>query len=437
MKVDIGDLNRMIHDRNHFARNSVDAWETYIKVKRRTDAKVSELLKRQATLESNVADGKKEFAELSEATSQLIEDTRQLQKVANQQKKDNARMEEELQEKILHARQLSSHVTELENEISDANDTLAMQQELIEEIERSRDAARTFETRFEAVSQERDEAHRAVIHLTSLISGQIAYIERVLGSLVAPSRPASRTESRNSRRRSFQNMGPGADAVIHGRKKSTDSATAMNTPLASSFASQVSPVRSSSPLTQVENMDDELSLKEKVGAVAATVRKINQQCLAAIKDLADRRNELDAPAITPDLPETSEDSHDSPTSSESENMAPRLTPSMRERRRELHDSDTVSVAESRGSIFSSTPDLDSRASTVCSNSVSGGDPRDEYTTPTPNTLAIEPRIQAILEVDEDVEEAFVDLAPAKLISASVEEVDQSGLLPSPTAAIAA
>lgn len=381
----------MIHDRNHFARNNIDAWDTYIKLKRRTDVKVSDLMKREAALESSVAAGKREFAELSDCTEQLIEDTRQLQKVVNQQKKDSTRLESELQEKAAHAKKLDVHVSELEDELSDANHTLAMQQELIEEIERSRDTAKTFETRFESVSQERDEAHRAVIHLTSLISGQIAYIERVLGTFVTPSRPTSRTDNRNSRRRSFQpttNQANTQQPLSHSRRKTMDSPT-QNSP------------RSPSTLSQVECADEEPSLKEKVGLVAATVRKINIQCHAAIQELADKRNELDAPGALPnDSEDHSDDLPESPLGSEHteipHNIPRQFTP---EKEETHHDrADTASVTRSTAqSALSSTPDLDSSASTVRSESAAS---RDEYSTPPPNA-APEPTIHSIMEEDED------------------------------------
>lgn len=387
----------MVHDRNNHARNSTDAWDTYIKLKRRTDVKIGDLLKREQELELSVDDHKKEFSELSECTEQLIEDTRQLQKVVNQQKKENVLASVQLKDKTVHAKQLSNHVTELQSELIEANRTLAVQQELLEEVERSRDAARTFENRFQAVSGERDEAHRAVIHLTSLISGQVSYIERVLASLVAPpSRPSSRTESRASRRRSFQSVAGGSPLSPPGSRRHTADFSSNGMSALGAAIAAHGTARSASPLSQVEAPDEEPSLREKVGAVASTVRKINQQCLAAIQDLNDKRAELDAsdevsigPAATP------------PPFSGSPSPISRL---IQQRGDEFSDSDVMSEA-SRGtkatftSAVSSIPDLESRLSTTRTDSASDLHEDESFQD------RIEPRIQAIEEEDESEVEA--------------------------------
>lgn len=231
-----------------------------------------------------------------------------------------------------------------------------------------------------------------------------------------------------------------------------------NTPLSSVFASQTSPGRSASPLAQMDTPEDaEPSLRDKVGAVAATVRKINQQCLAAIQDLAERRTELDARSPTPTQeaqPEQKRNRDVSPTGSGSvsnddeQNAESRPQSSQQQRHIEREyqtqqrDSDVASVADSARvsnlSAFSSVPDLDSMASTAPSRSESVfNDPRDEFSTPSPGNgpnVAIEPRIQSILEVDEEVDdvtgtgvgeaEAYADGKPGKAPIVTTDEFEQ-------------
>jgi hypothetical protein len=417
VKVNVRDLTTMVHDRNNFARNSTDAWDTYIKLKRRTDIKIGDLLKREQELESSVEDQKKEFAELSECTEQLIEDTRQLQKVVNTQKKENTLVASQLKDKTVHAKQLSSHVAELQSELKEANHTLQVQEELLSEVERSRDSAKTFENRFQAVSSERDEAHRAVIHLTSLISGQITYIERVLASLVNPSRPSSRTENRASRRRSFQSLAGGSPVpspTFASRRHTADFSNAM-APLSAAI-SAYGQNRSASPLSQMESTEDEPSLKDKVGAVAATVRKINQQCIAAIQELNDKRAELDATADEAQSPVPA--ASPSPVQ-QSPSLVSRL---IAQRREEFSDSD-VSSQMSRDtkatftSAYSSVPDLESRMSTIRTDSAS--DFHEEETL----QEKAEPRIQSIVEEDENEgEQNEADVQISKAAGLNIAEV---------------
>lgn len=398
LKVNAHDLITIVHQRNNLARNNADAWANYINLKKRTDAKVSALQERESALEATVADGKRELTELSECAEQLIVDTRNLQLSLIQKKKENVHITFELRNKTIHARQLSSHIAELNNELRDANITLAMQQELLEEVERSRDTARAFEHRFEAVSQERDEAHRAVIHLTSLISGQIAYIERVLGTVVSPtSRPSSRADNRAILRRSHIMPGGHPKSASHSRWSSLDLAL-INTNVVAPFAEKTSPGRSSSPLSHIESMDDEPTLRDKVGAITSTVRKINQQCLAAIQELAERRNELDA-AMTADESPTRKEAIAEPQPER------KLIPSglITKRSRQLNDETSSEVSKSTRSTnlskMSSVPDLESVASARSDSAAS------YYRVDTPHVVEEDTvRIQAIEEVNEDDEE---------------------------------
>ena len=428
VKVNVSDLTTMLHDRNNFARNSNDAWETYIKLKRRTDVKIGDLIKREQQLESSVEDHKKEFAELSECTEQLIEDTRQLQIVVNTHKKENSQMASQLKDKQIHAKQLSSHVAELQIELKEANHTLQVQEEVLLEVERSRDMAKAFENRFQAVSQERDEAHRAVIHLTSLISGQITYIERVLASVVNPSRPSSRTESRASRRRSFQSLAGGSPVpspTMASRRHTADFSNTMplNTAIAAyghnrSASRSASP--SASPLSQVETTDDETSLRDKVGAVAATVRKINQQCIAAIQELNDKRAELDATGDEAQPIQPAASPSPSPSLSlQSPSLISRL---IAQRPEYFGDSDVASqisrdTKATYTSAYSSVPDLESRMSTVRTDSASDFNEDESF------QERVEPRIQSIIEEDEsEVEHGLIEQQIGKAADLSISEV---------------
>jgi hypothetical protein len=431
VKVKVADLTTMVHDRNNFARGSNDAWDAYIKLKRRTDSKVGDLVTREKELEASVEEHKKEFAELSECTEQLIEDTRQLQKVVNAKTRENEVVGKQLEHKTTHARQLASHVKELQEELREANHTLSVQEEVLSEVERSRDTAKSYEGRWQAVSMERDEAHRAVIHLTSLISGQVSYVERVLASLLTekqekPSRPNSRAESRASKRRSFHSLAGGA---VPGSPVSPTANMVASRRHTADFSSVVSPTtsvyggqRSASPLSQVEMSpvggEDEPSLKDKVGAVAATVRKINQQCIAAIQDLNDKRAELDAngaedarkeAAATPPPADATEQ--------KPQQQSPSLISRLIEQRGEdfgPQDSDAMSQASrdtkaTYASAQSTIPDLESRLSTIRTESAAS-ELRDEGEEGAATGLGlglgdgsvvkVEPRIQSIEEEDE-------------------------------------
>ena len=125
-------------------------------------------------MDTEIEKGKKDFQELSECTAELIEETRQLQYVLNQRNRDISRITQELKDKTTHAKQMSSHAHELQSELNTASKALKSQREMLNEL--------TFRSSKDTLSQERDNSRRAVIHLTSLISGQMAYIERVMAN---------------------------------------------------------------------------------------------------------------------------------------------------------------------------------------------------------------------------------------------------------------
>ena len=167
-KFSTRDFVKIVHDRNHLARNVNDAWRSYIIIKCRSDVKIQELLQREEFLGSKLQDQQKEFAELGECTEQLIEEITQLQGFVNQQRRQNASITSQLRDKTTDAKQLSNHVSELQIELYDANKTLNIQQDLLEEIEHSRDNVQlsTFELESRCQSLYRDGMKHTVLSYT-------------------------------------------------------------------------------------------------------------------------------------------------------------------------------------------------------------------------------------------------------------------------------
>ena len=263
-KVREQDLAEIIHDRNNIARSLDEAWREYINFKQRADIRAVAHRKGEAKLNADLDKQKKDFEELSECTEALIEETRQLQSVISQKTRDLARVERQLLDKTTHARQMSTHASELQNDLDTASKQLKAQQDLLKEMEKSRSR--------DTLSQERDDAQRAVIHLTSLISGQVAYIERVMASLIAPSRPSSQQDLRKdvTKRQSMRSSSPQMSPVPRrmGSRRNTDGQDRR---------------LSQAVVPETDSFDD------KVKIITETVRKINNQCFAAIEDLASKR----------------------------------------------------------------------------------------------------------------------------------------------------
>ena len=266
-KVREKDLAEIIHDRNNIARSLDEAWREYINFKHRADLRTVAHRTSEAKLNSDLDKQKKDFEELSECTEQLIEETRDLQSAIGQKTREIARVERQLTDKTTHAKQMSSHVSELSTELDAANTTLKAQQDLLDEMENSRSR--------DTVSQERDDAQRAVIHLTSLISGQVAYIERVMASLISPSRPGSQQDLRKdaTKRQSMMRRSPSPQMSPTIRRMSSRRNIV-----------DLQDRRLSQTIQETDSFD------EKIRIITETVRKINNNCFAAIEDLASKRD---------------------------------------------------------------------------------------------------------------------------------------------------
>ncbi|RMZ85767.1 hypothetical protein DV737_g368, partial [Chaetothyriales sp. CBS 132003] len=273
-------LSSLTQDRNALVRSLTEAWREYIALKTRADARAQANKASEAQLTSDLDKQKRDFEELSECTEQLIEETRTLQGVISMKNKELTKIHRQLSDKTTHARQMSNHVRELQRELDAAGTTLKAQEDLLRDMERKRGAEES------SVSQERDDAQRAVIHLTSLISGQVAYIERVMASLIAPgSRPGSTQDSRKDAAAAllpFRKLPPGVNrrSTVHVHDLNTSPGRRSQTP---------DNPRSSQGITPLTVAMDNDSFDEKVRIISETVRKINLQCFAAIEDLASKR----------------------------------------------------------------------------------------------------------------------------------------------------
>ncbi|RMZ87682.1 hypothetical protein DV736_g5091, partial [Chaetothyriales sp. CBS 134916] len=380
-------LSSLTQDRNALARSLTEAWREYITLKTRADARSQAHKASEVQLTLDLDKQKRDFEELSECTEQLIEETRSLQGVIGMKNKELTKIHRQLSDKTTHARQMSNHVRELQRELDAAGTTLKAQEDLLHEMERKRGAEES------SVSQERDDAQRAVIHLTSLISGQVAYIERVMASLIAPgSRPGSTQDLRKeAAARGHRHSILGGPNATNGGMSRNNLVERRSPSPASMVINTNTPenARPSQSTTPVAVAIDNDFFDEKVRIISETVRKINLQCFAAIEDLASKR-EASSGGSSPIVGGSNSsdgrngnsgnarDNNDTTTdASEGEGEDDREEQAERQRRRET--SSTAAEYRSTMSDFSHVPDLDSRAETRQSgwSAASSSDPLDQ------------------------------------------------------------
>lgn len=378
-KVSIHGLAEVIHDRNHLARSLTDSWTHSMAQKKKHDIETRKADKRQQVLDYKLGVREKELAELTGYTDRLIAEIKDLQSMIKVLKRDEKLLITQLRDKSLHAKRLSSHVSEMQADLDEMNQTVKLQQELLEEIKWSRktavDTSIELTSQHRIVSQQRDDAQRAVIHLTSLISSQIAFVERVMSSLLIYSGRFKNNEiedlksERSRKRRSFSplrssdisrkltfgrqspSQSPPKPAYDNTRRHTTDFSQALT-------SGRASPVARMSQFIQLEDADGS-SFADKVNLVTEIVHKITEQCNSAIKDLAatERLN-------IADLDEKLRLYSQAKSTTENQKIRSRKDTIVQDdlfRRRESTDDET--------SIGCVTPSLDSRASTAFSGSI--------------------------------------------------------------------
>jgi len=254
---------------------------------------------------------KQQFLKFQAFAEQLTKETSELKVKMEGHKRENRRLTALIDQQKDDAARLTLRLSGTEKQRDDALEALVLQQEIAEELERERKRNQkelsAIQHANSALTRQRDEAQRIVVHLRSLIDGQTHHMEHILRTL------GNSTELSDFIDQGYDDI-PEEPAVESGRrtpdarslKRFSRSLSRLRL-AASSRASSIDDDVTPEMENHLLNMDkqqrrlSQLSmsdvadryLRDKTDAIATIIRNISEQCAAAVEGLHLARNAED------------------------------------------------------------------------------------------------------------------------------------------------
>lgn len=198
-KVSMRHLNEIVRERNQYSRDALEAWQDFINLKGRMDTELGKVNKRNNYLMEECDNWKQQFQRFQAFADTLTKETQDLKVKIETHKRENRRLGSLIDQQKDDAARLANRLAGTEKQRDDALEALVLQQEIAEELERERKRNRkelsTLQTTNTAISRQRDEARRVVLHLRSLISGQHHHMEHLVKTLTSPEELAAEIEA--------------------------------------------------------------------------------------------------------------------------------------------------------------------------------------------------------------------------------------------------
>lgn len=186
-KVSMRHLNEIVRERNQYSRDAQEAWQDFINLKGRMDTELSKVTKRNNFLVEELESWKQQFLKFQAFAEQLTKETQELKVKIEGHKRENRRLTSLIDQQKDDAARLTVRLSGTEKQRDDALEALVLQQEIAEELERERKRNKkelaALQHTNQAISRQRDEAQRVVLHLRALIDGQTHHMEHIVKTL--------------------------------------------------------------------------------------------------------------------------------------------------------------------------------------------------------------------------------------------------------------
>lgn len=302
-------LNEIVRERNQYSRDAMEAWQDFINLKGRMDTELTKVSKRNNFLVEELESWKQQFLKFQAFAEQLTKETQDLKVKIESHKRENRRLTVLIDQQKDDAARLTVRLSGTEKQRDDALEALVLQQDIAEELERERRrnqkelaALRHTNT---SILRQRDESHRVVLHLRSLINGQTHHMEHIVRSLNTSEIPDYAGEDYGADtydETSDSHSTVGSDQLsskrvtkfdaphTHSRTSSTNGEVVegenMTPEMESNFLSALDDKnggRTASRLSIVGVADRHL--RDKTDAIADIIRNISEQCAAAVEGL--------------------------------------------------------------------------------------------------------------------------------------------------------
>lgn len=378
-KVSMRHLNEIVRERNQYSRDAMEAWQDFINLKGRMDTELSKVTKRNNFLVEELESWKQQFLKFQAFAEQLTKETQDLKVKIETHKRENRRLTGLIDQQKDDAARLTVRLSGTEKQRDDALEALVLQQEIAEELERERKRNKkeiaALEHANHAISRQRDEAQRVVLHLRALIDGQTHHMEHIVKSLNTDPDISNYIEEgfedlpeEDTQTERFQDAEKDQSEVgtIRGvagvvdrndsRASTVDGKHLDGEDVTPDMEHRLfgSPARKSNRYSTLSMADvADRHLRDKTDAIAYIIRNISEQCAAAVEGL-----QLAQQA------ETDDDSHSDRRASvgQSSTVGGRAVSTQGSD----YGDDDMSLRPGRHSSIPPTPDLTHRSSTSMS-----------------------------------------------------------------------
>ncbi|KAJ5638202.1 hypothetical protein N7490_008081 [Penicillium lividum] len=311
-KVSMRHLNEIVRERNQYSRDAMEAWQDFINLKGRMDTELSKVTKRNNFLVEELETWKQQFLKFQAFAEQLTKETSELKVKIENHKRENRRLTGLIDQQKDDVARLTLRLSGTEKQRDDALEALVLQQEIAEELERERKRNQkqiSGLTHANAtLSRQRDDAHRVVVHLRSLISGQSHHMDHIVRSM-GNSAEITEIIEQGYEDAPEESADTRSERSVVGKKSSREigrksSVNPMSPALEQSLLNLNKDHKSLARLSITDVADR--YLRDKTDAIADIIRSISDQCAAAVEGLHLAQDAADEESIISQTHERSE-----------------------------------------------------------------------------------------------------------------------------------
>ncbi|KAL2063210.1 hypothetical protein VTL71DRAFT_5014 [Oculimacula yallundae] len=300
-KVSMRHLNEIVRERNQYSRDALEAWQDFIHLKGRMDTELGKATKRNNYLVEEIESWEQQFIKFQAFAERLTKETQDLKVKIENHKLENRRLSGLIDKQKDDTARLTVRLSGTEKQRDDALEALALQQEIIEELEREQKRNKkelaALQNTSVTILRQRDETQRVVLHLSALISGQTHHMEHIVRTLGKSPELVEYIEYGYGE----DEEGESEDIAEEGKTEETGKPSTGNSRSStrayrnSTNGDEMTPeiekrltngIRNSKRYSQMSIVDvADRRLKDKTDAIAHIIRNISEQCAAAVESL--------------------------------------------------------------------------------------------------------------------------------------------------------
>ncbi len=305
-KVSMRHLNEIVRERNQYSRDAMEAWQDFINLKGRMDTEIGKVTKRNNFLVEELETWKQQFLKFQAFAEQLTKETSELKVKIDNHKRENRRLSGLIDQQKDDVARLTLRLSGTEKQRDDALEALVLQQEIAEELERERKRNQkelaALQHTTTSLARQRDDAHRVVLHLRSLINGkshQMEHLVRSIGNSADLSELAEQETAEEETEKRAESVKDRDESKTKESQAESDSSNGVSNenPDLEQYLLNIGKGQRNIARLSVTDVADRY-LRDKTDAISDIIRSISEQCAAAVEGLQLAQDAVDGDSVT-------------------------------------------------------------------------------------------------------------------------------------------